>query len=419
MRSHTSHVHGDEPGVGKGIKSGTVGGISEPITHAAQIRAEGSHVIRHLDRCHMNNRNTVGEAQFVRDTRTFAAPKDDDLLPGSIKLADASGNWAQYLPKGATGGGASTAMSAVPQTTPAGFPKPAPSIPRGPGTVIYPDVPQWRRPPPTLPTPEGLGPRLLRWGKWGARFGAVVGALWPTEMGDGTLPDWFHDLRSPDPFRRMTAEEAQRLYNADPALRPDLEEWFREEMRDRPDLDPSTDIDHLPQLAPLPDNVRVDRQLCYPLTLSFTTAINGTREEMQRQLALQQTVLNAKNPCQAASDIARYPINRPIGERQRGIERNNLLIRRANALRRFNPNLSAQEAMMQTMTAAKKLDAIHTLDMVAGGNPLIFSGLGGRSENRSIGRQWGLGGKASQLNTYAIDQCQRGCPRMQTQLVAI
>lgn len=32
MRSNTSHVHGDEPGIGKGIKSKTVGGISEPIS---------------------------------------------------------------------------------------------------------------------------------------------------------------------------------------------------------------------------------------------------------------------------------------------------------------------------------------------------------------------------------------------------
>jgi len=29
MRSHTSHVHGDEPGVDKEIKSGTVGGVSQ------------------------------------------------------------------------------------------------------------------------------------------------------------------------------------------------------------------------------------------------------------------------------------------------------------------------------------------------------------------------------------------------------
>ncbi|SEI13715.1 hypothetical protein, partial [Paracoccus alkenifer] len=32
----------------------------------------------------MNNRNTVGEAVFIRDTRTFPAPKDDDPLPGSM-----------------------------------------------------------------------------------------------------------------------------------------------------------------------------------------------------------------------------------------------------------------------------------------------------------------------------------------------
>ncbi len=67
LRSHTTDVHGDAPGVGKGVKSGTVGGICEPIGHASNVRAEGSPVIRHLDRFHMNNRNTVGEAIFVRD----------------------------------------------------------------------------------------------------------------------------------------------------------------------------------------------------------------------------------------------------------------------------------------------------------------------------------------------------------------
>ncbi|MDO5704522.1 MAG: DUF4150 domain-containing protein, partial [Paracoccus sp. (in: a-proteobacteria)] len=86
MRSHTSHVHGDEAGRGGGVVSGTVGGISEPITHAAHVRAEGSHVIRHLDRFWMNNRNTVGEAVFVRDTGAYPAPKDDDPLPGSIRF---------------------------------------------------------------------------------------------------------------------------------------------------------------------------------------------------------------------------------------------------------------------------------------------------------------------------------------------
>jgi Domain of unknown function (DUF4150) len=50
LRSNTTHVHGDEPGVGKGVKSGTVGARCHPIEHADQVFAEGSPVIRHLDR---------------------------------------------------------------------------------------------------------------------------------------------------------------------------------------------------------------------------------------------------------------------------------------------------------------------------------------------------------------------------------
>jgi Domain of unknown function (DUF4150) len=84
LRSNTTHVHGDEPGVGKGVKSGTVGDISEPIGHASQVRAEGSNVIRHLDRFYMNKRNTVGEAIFVRDVKTYEAPLDDDPIWGSL-----------------------------------------------------------------------------------------------------------------------------------------------------------------------------------------------------------------------------------------------------------------------------------------------------------------------------------------------
>jgi hypothetical protein len=38
-RSNTTHVHGGEPGVGKGVKSGTVGDISEPIGRAPLVRA--------------------------------------------------------------------------------------------------------------------------------------------------------------------------------------------------------------------------------------------------------------------------------------------------------------------------------------------------------------------------------------------
>jgi hypothetical protein len=134
LRSNTTHVHGDEPGVGKGIKSGTVGDISEPIGHAPQVRAEGSPVIRHLDRFWMNRRNTQGEAIFVRDMKPYQAPKDDYPLPGSLQMAS---QVAEKLPK----------------------PQPAPT-PRPPGQVIRPDVPQWRRPPPTAPKAPTIGTGL-------------------------------------------------------------------------------------------------------------------------------------------------------------------------------------------------------------------------------------------------------------------
>jgi hypothetical protein len=84
MRSCTTHVHGDSPGNRKGIQSGTVESICEPIGHADQVRAEGSHVIRHLDRCWMNSRNTQGEAIFVCSTETYDPPLDDDPVKGSL-----------------------------------------------------------------------------------------------------------------------------------------------------------------------------------------------------------------------------------------------------------------------------------------------------------------------------------------------
>ncbi|MDD7973949.1 DUF4150 domain-containing protein [Roseinatronobacter alkalisoli] len=116
---------GDEPGIGKGVVSGTVGGICEPIGHAAQVRAEGSPVIRHLDRFWMNNRNTVGEAIFVRDTATYAPPEDDDPLPGSMQLAATGASSSYFLAP-------SPPVQAPPTTAPApppSAPAPGPSTP--------------------------------------------------------------------------------------------------------------------------------------------------------------------------------------------------------------------------------------------------------------------------------------------------
>lgn len=246
MRSNTTCVHGDEPGTKKGVKSGTVGDICEPIGNAQHVRAEGSEVIRHLDRFHMNKRNTVGEAIFVKSMATPAALVDTDPIPGSLRLA---------------------AMNA--QALPAPQPAPVPS-PNPPGQVIRPDVPQWRTPPPTQPQPRGPNPNIARLGKFGARlFGFLGLLLHPSPLGDGTIPRdetvplWQFDLDSSNPQRRRAAEEAQRRYIENPDLRYDLEDWYLEEVEPLPQPealnDPETgdEADEQPVPAPLP-NVRVD-----------------------------------------------------------------------------------------------------------------------------------------------------------------
>jgi hypothetical protein len=57
---------GDEPGVKKGIKSGTVGGICEPKTHAPSVRIEGKPAIRNREIFYMNNKNTIGQLILQR-----------------------------------------------------------------------------------------------------------------------------------------------------------------------------------------------------------------------------------------------------------------------------------------------------------------------------------------------------------------
>lgn len=86
LRSNTTHVHGDAPGTRKGVVSGTVGDVCEPVGHAGAVRAEGSNVIRHLDRCKMNAGNTEGEAIFVRDQGRYEPPADTDPVKGSMTI---------------------------------------------------------------------------------------------------------------------------------------------------------------------------------------------------------------------------------------------------------------------------------------------------------------------------------------------
>ncbi len=65
LKSHTTQVTGDEPGVAKGVKSGTQGQKAEPIEHSNSVRVEGSWLVRVGDKVYMNDKNTIGKIVFA------------------------------------------------------------------------------------------------------------------------------------------------------------------------------------------------------------------------------------------------------------------------------------------------------------------------------------------------------------------
>lgn len=59
-QSFVTSTKGDEAGVAKGVQSGTVGDICEPLESSTTVRAGGKLVLRHNDMFWMNARNTTG-----------------------------------------------------------------------------------------------------------------------------------------------------------------------------------------------------------------------------------------------------------------------------------------------------------------------------------------------------------------------
>lgn len=59
--------------------------------------------------------------------------------------------------------------------------------------------------------------------------------------------------------------------------------------------------------------------------------------------------------------------------------------------------------------STSNLDALHELDMVAGGDPKVFGGMGDSSINQSIGPAWNKKGRKSNLYNYAKEMCAKNC----------
>lgn len=71
MASKATRCHGDTPGSGLGIKSGTVGSVCEPKGHSGNVRVQGQWAVRHSDEWWMNSKNTVGKLTYVKSVETF------------------------------------------------------------------------------------------------------------------------------------------------------------------------------------------------------------------------------------------------------------------------------------------------------------------------------------------------------------
>jgi HNH/ENDO VII superfamily nuclease with conserved GHE residues/Domain of unknown function (DUF4150) len=76
--SKFTRTYGDEPGVAKGVKSGTVMDVVEPVTHSPIVKVEGKPIIRHRDTCTLNNGNCPGEYVHVKSTKTHEPPDGND-----------------------------------------------------------------------------------------------------------------------------------------------------------------------------------------------------------------------------------------------------------------------------------------------------------------------------------------------------
>ncbi|MDN8602184.1 DUF4150 domain-containing protein, partial [Citrobacter sp. S2-9] len=85
-QSYIPKTLGDEPGSAKGVKSGTVADICEPLEHSSSVRAAGFYVLRHDDQFYMNCKNTTGKIVGQSpSTNKSSAESNPNIVPETPK----------------------------------------------------------------------------------------------------------------------------------------------------------------------------------------------------------------------------------------------------------------------------------------------------------------------------------------------
>lgn len=92
---------GDSPGKAKGISSGTVEGVCEPLGHSETVFFGGKPILRHNDEFWMNNRNTigliVGQPPPAGVSAEDADPPDE---PETEEEENEDGGWLDWVQTG-------------------------------------------------------------------------------------------------------------------------------------------------------------------------------------------------------------------------------------------------------------------------------------------------------------------------------
>lgn len=401
MRSNTSHVHGDEAGRGRGVVSNTVGGISEPITHAAEVRAEGSHVIRHLDRFYMNNRNTVGEAVFVRDTATYPAPQDDDPLPGSM-VATAMPFEPYQVAQAATGtvsdagGWGRTAPQPAPQTQ--SRPQSGTGLRRrGILGALLAEINrdltmtaeekavEWRAVQ-VIHSPAGaemirrhrlLGGQqpignpldLFDATTWQGKYGLTIGAEDRIPLANDILG---HLTGHPQDVRELTDDELHAMLAA---------------TAQRAETDAGTGV------RVSATGTETHEVECFEVSDRYN------RNEYREQLKKQEEELNEMSPEEYLERRRAYKEGETVRSSAEARQaRNEWIDSRVEQLRQEGHGRS--DARNIANDEARGLAALHALDLVAGGADRIWR-MGHRGINSSIGSKWIKKGRLDKLDDYA------------------
>lgn len=393
---------GDEPGVGLGVKSGTVSSICHRKEHSKTVRVEGQWATRDTDEWWMNNRNTIGKLVWPKHNLSFS-PTPPIAAGGGVgsttptapplQLAFANTGITSDAPPIGASSGIGSGANSLKEGTRLAF---LDTSKTGTGTTSSPPSGTTQQPQRTPPPAPKF--RWWRFAKWGRRLNPYMSAL---ELFFHQNPGYFADMPTITEEERDIVREAQRAIDrgSDPQ---EVRRWARQQIEAERQRVEQEEEEHTP---PVPntrtsDNTSVKRR-CRFVMICFDRK-QYDKTEYDRQLSLQQNGINAMKPSKWLANRTKFEIpGQPQAQRRASLPYQN----------------RARQAyeMKHGPGSADGLAALHRVDMVAGGDYFDIAGMGDTSINSSMGPSWN-GRRVQRLKAHARQQLANNCPSVMVQL---